>query len=179
MHDKVGGIDTVQSSCTKCHAYDALPEGTEVLVAGAALAKKDGCFGCHTSKEVAPGGGILCPALTGLGSKTEGLWASQHSFQFVQNRLHEEEYTSKFEWLFQHFVDAKKITPAIPEIGQAETAMPDFEMSDTEAAILTTYVESFHDPVVENIPSDWIAHSKGKYSIIAKDFALPASPPAK
>src|ERR1019366_10716889 len=45
--EKIGGVDLVQSSCTKCHSYDQLPEGTEILVAGKALFDKYGCIGCH------------------------------------------------------------------------------------------------------------------------------------
>ncbi len=66
-------------------------------------------------------------------------------------------------------MNAKKVVPAIPELKQAETLMPNFEMNDTNANLMTMFVQSFKDPAVENIPGQWIAKGKGKYSVVIKD----------
>jgi hypothetical protein len=47
--------------------------------------------------------------------------------------------------------------------------MPNFEMTDTNARLLTQFVMSFRDPNVENIPGQWMAKGKGKYSVVIKE----------
>ena len=169
MHEKVGGVDMIESSCTKCHNHDALPEGSEQLVAGKALWDKYGCVGCHKAAEIGAKIGEMCPELTGLGSKTESQFSNTHSFAHVEDRKGDGDFTTKFEWLFQHFINAHKVTPALPALKQELTKMPDFEMTDTNARLLTMFVMSFHDPAVENIPGQWMAKGKGKYSVVIQD----------
>ncbi len=168
MHEKIGGVDFVYSSCAKCHGLDALPEGTELLVAGRKLWDKYGCFGCHTIKGMDNADGISCPDLTGIGSKTESQFSNTHSFAHVDDRHGDGHFTTKFEWLYQHFLDPAKITPGDPHTGTPPTAMPNLQMTETNARIMTLFVMSLKDQAAENLPSHWISKSKGKYSIIKK-----------
>jgi hypothetical protein len=164
MHETIGGIAMIQSSCTKCHAHDALPEGTEGLVAARAIMKKNGCLGCHTADQLLmPGslGGTQCPNLTDIGSKTESEFANTHIFAEVEDRLKDGHFTTKYEWLFQHFLNPQKVTPG--------TAMPNFHLNETEANLLTALVMSLKDPARENIPSQWLAKGKGKYTVKLKE----------
>ncbi|MES2201930.1 MAG: hypothetical protein V4498_06750 [candidate division FCPU426 bacterium] len=169
MKEKIGGVDFVESSCTKCHAYDALPEGTEVLVAGRALVQKYGCMGCHSSKELGQTIGIMCPDLTGIGSKTESQFANTHLFEHLEDHSTDGHYITKYEWLYQHFLDPQKITPIDPKAPPGTGVMPNFHMTETNARILTAFVMSLRDPAVENIPSNWIAKGKGSYTVVTKD----------
>jgi hypothetical protein len=168
MHEKIGGVDFVQASCTKCHAYDQLPEGTEVLVAGKALFDHYGCVGCHTVKEIGATIGQQCPELTGIGSKTESQFSNTHLFDHVKDRKGDGEFTTKFEWLYQHFLNPLAVTPGDKKTGMAPTVMPNFHMTETNARILTAFVMSMRDAAAENIPSNWIAKGPGKYSIVIK-----------
>jgi hypothetical protein len=165
MHKKRGAVNFIQASCTKCHSYDQLPEGTEQLVAGRALFDKYGCVGCHMAKVIAPEGGNQCPELTGMGSKTESQFSNTHIFTHVE-RISEHEYTTKYQWLYQHFMDPPKITPADPITGVEVTKMPNFQLTTTEAKLLTLFVMSFRDAAVDNIPNQFVAKGPGKYTIL-------------
>ena len=164
MQKKRGGIDFTQVTCTRCHEPSALPEGTELLLAGNALFEKYGCMGCHKVGRISPDGGTQGPELSGLGSKTESLFANTHSFEHVKAVDHYE-HTTKFQWLYQHFLDPIGVTPDNPHTPDFDgTVMPNFQMSQTEAKVLSVWVQSFRDAAVENIPSQWIAKGPGKYS---------------
>jgi hypothetical protein len=166
MHKQRGGVSFIQASCTKCHTPDQLPEGTEQLVAGRALWDKYGCVGCHMVQVIQPDGGNQCPELTGMGTKTESQFSNTHKFHAVEKVDHYE-YTTKYQWLYQHFLNPQKITPDDPHTPENDqTVMPNFQLSDAEAKLLTLFVSSFRDPAVENIPSQWMAKSAGKYSIV-------------
>jgi hypothetical protein len=169
MHEKLGGVDMIQSSCTKCHSHDALPAGTEQLMAGKALWDKYGCVGCHKAHEIGATIGELGPDLTGIGSKTESEFSNTHHYDHVKDRLKDGHFTTKFEWLYQHFLDPEKVVPAIPELKQAQTLMPNFQMTETNAKLLTQFVMSFRAPEVEKVPGQWLAKGKGKYSVHIKD----------
>lgn len=168
MHERLGGIDMVQSSCTKCHSHDALPEGAELIVAGRKLWDKYGCMGCHKAAPLNEVVGELCPELTGIGSKAESEFANTHIFAHVEDRHGDGHFTTKFEWLYQHFLDPQKITPGDPHQNMPPTTMPNFQMSDSHAKILTLFVMSFRDQAKENIPASWLAKGKGKYSVVTK-----------
>jgi hypothetical protein len=169
MKEKIGGVNFVEASCTKCHSYDQLPEGTEILVAGKALFDKYGCIGCHTVKAINAKIGEQCPVLDGMGTKTESLFANTHLFQHVEDRLKDGEFTTKYEWLYQHFLDPQKITPVDPHLDPPAPMMPNFHMTETNARILTAFVMSLRDPAAENIPGNWVAKGPGKYSVMIKD----------
>lgn len=169
MHEKLGGIDMIQSSCTKCHTHNALPDGAEQLMAGKALWDKYGCIGCHKAQEIGATIGELGPELTGIGSQSESQFSNKHSYDHVEDRDGHGHFTTKFEWLYQHFLNPEKVVPAIPELKQAQTLMPNFQMTETHARLLTQFVTSFRDPHVENIPGQWMAKGKGKYSVVIKD----------
>jgi hypothetical protein len=164
MFEQRGGISFTQASCTKCHAPDKLPEGTEELVAGRALWDKNGCKTCHTVQRIQPDGGTQCPELTGMGSKTESEFSNTHSYQHVE-AVSEEEHTTKYQWLYQHFLDPAKVTPGNPHTNEAPTIMPNFRLTTTEAKLLTLWVSSFRDPAKENMPSQWIATGPGRYDV--------------
>ncbi len=167
MHKKRGGVNFIQASCTKCHAYDQLPEGTEQLVAGRALWDKYGCVGCHMVKVIQADGGNQGPELTGTGSKAESTFSNTHVFAHVE-KIDHYEYTTKYQWLYQHFIDPQKIAPDDPhttDFNEA-TVMPNFQLSDTEGKLLTLFVSSFRDPAVDNMPNAWMAREPGKYTIL-------------
>ena len=165
MKIRRGAVNFIQSSCVKCHSYDQLPEGTEQLVAGRALFDKYGCIGCHAAKVIAPDGGNQCPDLTGMGSKTESQFSNTHRFAHVE-KITEYEHTTKYQWLYQHFMDPQKITPADKVTGDLATVMPNFQLTETEAKLLTLFVSSIRDPAVDNIPNQYVAKGPGKYSIL-------------
>lgn len=165
MFEQRGGISFTQASCTKCHAPDKLPEGTEVIVAGRALWDKEGCKTCHTVQVIQPDGGKIGPELTGLGSKTESEFANTHVFQYL-TPVSEVEHTTKYQWLYQHFKNPIGVTPDNPHTPEFDgTVMTNFHLTDTEAKVLTLWVSSFRDPAKENIPSQWIATSPGRYDV--------------
>ncbi len=165
MKERRGAVSFIQASCVKCHAYDQLPEGTEEIVAGRALFDKYGCVGCHMVKVVAPEGGNQCPELSGMGSKTESQFDNTHIFSHVE-KITEYQYTTKYQWLYQHFMNPGKVTPEDKVTGAVATTMPNFQLSPTEANLLVLFVTSFRDPDVDNIPSQWMAKGPGKYSIL-------------
>jgi hypothetical protein len=165
MKARRGGVSFIQSSCVKCHAYDQLPEGTEQLVAGRALFDKYGCVGCHMVKVVAPEGGNQCPELSGMGSKSESQFQNTHFFNHI-DQISEYEFTTKYQWLYQHFMNPGKVTPEDKETGAVATTMPNFQLSPTEAKLLTLFVNSFRDPAMDNMPAQWVAKGPGKYSIL-------------
>jgi cytochrome c2 len=165
MYPRRGGVDFVQASCTKCHAPDKLPEGTEALVAGRALWDQHGCKTCHTVAVVEPNGGVQGPELTGLGSKTESEFSNTHSYEHVA-RISEYEHTTKYQWLYQHFKDPLAVTPDNPHTPEFDgTIMPNFHLNDTDAKLLTLWVQSFRDEAKENIPAKWIAKGPGRYDV--------------
>lgn len=166
MHKKRGGVDFIQASCTKCHAPDKLPEGTELLVSGRALFDKYGCIGCHKVQGVANDGGVQGPELTGMGSQSESLFSNKHNFDHVTPVTHYE-FTTKYQWLYQHFLDPLGVTPDNPHTPDFDgTVMPNFQMSETEAKVLTLFVQSFRDEAADNIPVQWLAKGPGKYSVV-------------
>ncbi len=162
---KRGGVDFVQASCTRCHDASALPQGTEIIVAGKALFDKYGCIGCHIIQRIAPDGGVQGPELTGLGSKSESLLSKTHSYQHIEKISHYE-YTTKYQWLYQHFIDPAKVTPGNPHTKEAPTLMPNFQMTPTEAKVLTAFIMALRDPAAENLPAVWMAKSQGRYSVV-------------
>ena len=151
--DKDDGI----VACWSCHGP----------VAGRALFDKYGCVGCHLVKVIAPEGGVQCPELTGMGSKSESQFSNTHLFGHVE-KIDHFEYTTKYQWLYQHFMNPQKITPGDPEHGVPATVMPNFQLSETEAKLLTLFVSSFRDPNVDNIAYAWIAKNPatGKYTVL-------------
>ena len=176
MHKQRGGVAFIQASCTKCHAPDQLPEGAEQLMAGRALWDKYGCVGCHMVQVIQPDGGNQCPELTGMGSKSESEFSNTHLFQHVE-RISEHEYTTKYQWLYQHFMDPQKITPGDPPAIPA-TVMPNFQLTETEAKLLTLWVSSFRDAAKDNIPAQWVSRQPGKYDV-TKPAGAKAKPKAK
>lgn len=160
-----GGVDMVEASCTKCHAPDKLPAGTEELVAGRALWDMHGCKTCHTVAVIQPNAGVQGPELTGMGSKSESEFSNTHSYAEVK-KVSDYEYTTKFQWLYQHFLNPIGITPDNPHTPDFDgTIMPNFHLSHTEAKILAVWVESFRVADKENIPSQWIAKGPGRYDV--------------
>lgn len=165
MHKQKGGVAFIQSSCTKCHAADQLPEGAEQLMAGRALWDQNGCKACHMVQVIQPDGGNVGPELTGIGTKTESEFANTHSFEHVE-KVSEHDYTTKYQWLYQHFLDPQKVTPDNPFTPENDqTVMTNFHMTETEAKLLTQFVSSFRDPAKENIPGQWISRQAGKYDV--------------
>jgi cytochrome c2 len=165
MFEQRGGISFTQASCTKCHAPDKLPEGTEAMLTGRAIWDLHGCQTCHLVARIQPDGGNQGPELTGLGSLTESEFSNKHSYEFVE-AVSAHEHTTKYQWLYQHFLDPQKIVPDNPHTPDFDgTIMPNFRLTDTEAKLLTLFVESFREPAKENIPGQWIATSPGRYDI--------------
>ena len=102
-------------------------------------------------KVIAPDGGNQCPELTGMGSKTESEFSNTHSYQHVE-AVSEEEHTTKYQWLYQHFKNPIGVTPDNPHTPEFDgTVMTNFHMTDAEARILTLWVSSFRDPAKENM----------------------------
>ncbi|MFQ5648857.1 MAG: c-type cytochrome [bacterium] len=140
-------LDYVQSSCGKCHlaVFDRQQTlaGAEVLIRGRAIFYREGCFGCHSVRDV---GGSVGPDLTDHGSKTK----HEYSFKNI-----EDEHTVQ-NWLLEHFLNPQKVS------GSSE--MPPIELSADEMDALITFTMALYQPEFASsyYSLDPIAEFKGR-----------------
>ncbi len=161
-------IRYIESSCAKCHDSKMLQEnGYEKLVKGEKLFSERGCLGCHKLDGV---GGVLGKALDGIGSQPKHYFSLKHI----------EGDKTTYAWLFEHFMDPRKIVP--------ESDMR-VVLTEEEAELLTTYALTIRNDEAPKIyrriahysekPMDGEAlykkyciacHSDGRYSIYDEIF---------
>ena len=120
----------IVGACATCHQDVSRLPGAQRLVQARALFKEKGCIGCHTLH----GSGML------VGPELEESWtksADQVDFRYVRGQR------TIPNWLFEHFKDPQQVVPGYPALGIPESAMPNYELTDEEAHLLTALVLSF------------------------------------
>ena len=122
--------ELIAGSCTSCHQNVKGLKGAEPLVQAMALFQEKGCIGCHTLH----GKGMLVgPELAETWTKTE----DQVDFKYVQGSK------TVANWIHEHFKNPQAVVPGYPAIGVPESSMPNYELTDEEARLLTALVFSF------------------------------------
>ncbi len=118
----------VQSTCTRCHSADS-PVMMPAFVRGRDLFRGRGCRGCH---QLRGKGGLLGPALDGLGEASVSV-----KMPIPKNR---HELVGKFEG----DVNLAYIYEAVltPKAQPAETLMFDYKLSEAQAIDLVVYLKS-------------------------------------
>ena len=120
----------VVGTCSTCHANFSHLKGAEPIVRALALFKEKGCIGCHTLH----GSGML------VGPELEETWLKsedQVDFRYVRGEH------SVSNWIFEHFKNPQATVPGYPALGVPESPMPNYELTDEEAHLLTTLVLHF------------------------------------
>jgi mono/diheme cytochrome c family protein len=119
----------IQSNCGRCHLAifeENLPvTGTEKLMQGLKIFRREGCLGCHKVREV---GGTIGPDLTDQGSKSK----TAYNFAFMSDTL------TVPAWLTRHFRDPQTISPGSP--------MLRFNLAEQEMEALVTLMLGLFKP---------------------------------
>ena len=145
----------VQASCYKCHGdVDQIAQHVPKLTQGMALFKQLGCVGCHAVNGF---GQTVSVDLSDVGDKPLQLL----DFTFVETEGGEGEGHAQLkDWIGQHFLDPRKITPGFRKDelppGEEEvfpTFMPNYGLSDDEAQALTTYMLGL---TAESLPAKYV-----------------------
>lgn len=117
-------------ACATCHQNIPQMKGGERLVQARLLFDEKGCIGCH----MLHGSGMLVgPELDETWDKSE----DQFDFKYVQGER------SVGHWVFEHFKNPQAVVPGYPAIEIPESPMPNYELTDNEAHLLTALVLSF------------------------------------
>lgn len=132
--------DLTISTCATCHGNALQLPGTERLAKAQALVQEKGCLGCH---QLNGWGNQIGPELSETGNK--GL--DQLDFRHVKGPH------TVSNWIHEHFKNPQAITPADPAVGIPESAMPNYDLTDEEARMLTALVLNYGSQVEnENHP---------------------------
>jgi mono/diheme cytochrome c family protein len=119
----------IQSNCGRCHLAvfeENLPvAGTEKLLQGLKIFRREGCLGCHKVREV---GGTIGPDLTDQGSKSK----AAYNFSFMSDTL------TVPGWLTRHFRYPQTISPG--------SQMHRFDLPESEIEALVTLVLGLFKP---------------------------------
>lgn len=122
--------ELVVGTCTTCHENVDNLKGAEPLVQAMELFKEKGCIGCHNLH----GKGML------VGPELAETWrkgADQFDFRYVRG----EKTTA--QWIREHFEDPQRVVPGYPALGIPESPMPNYELTEEEAKLLTALTLSF------------------------------------
>ncbi len=120
----------VAGTCATCHGNFAKLKGAEPIGRALELFKEKGCIGCHTLH----GSGML------VGPELEETWLKsedQMDFKYIQGEH------SVANWIFEHFKDPQATVPGYPALGVPESSMPNYELTDEEAHLLTALTLHF------------------------------------
>lgn len=121
----------IQGSCGKCHKDNMNLPGMEMLKKGGLLYRELGCIGCHSVEGV---GGNISVDLGDIADKPK------EELDFT----HLEGEKTVANWLYEHFKNPQKVTPARPDVGVPyPSPMPDDNLSDEDARALTTLMLSY------------------------------------
>ncbi len=128
-NESIYSLEYIQSSCGKCHLaifQKNLPiVGTEKLLRGLEIFRREGCLGCHKVRKV---GGTIGPDLTDQGNKIK----ESYSFTHVEGK-----HTIP-NWLKMHFINPEKVSPG--------SQMLKFDLQRAELDALTTFTLGLFKP---------------------------------
>ncbi len=144
--------DLVQASCRQCHGdLSKVSAHVPLLSEGKGLFQAKGCYGCHAVKDV---GQTVSVDLTEVGSKSYLLLEAD--FEMMEpphDRIH---------WLMAKLDNPRHLNPGVrPEQlppGEEEvfpSAMPNFNLSDSELKALTVYLLSLK---AGDLPASFVTH---------------------
>lgn len=120
----------IQGSCGKCHE-DTNKKGMEYLERGKRLFNEYGCIGCHS---VDGWGGNISVDIGEIADKPK----EEFDFNYVDGEK------TVANWLFEHFKDPQKVTPARPDVDVPyASAMPNNNLSDEDAKALTALMLAY------------------------------------
>jgi mono/diheme cytochrome c family protein len=144
----------IQASCGKCHSDTDQPQ-MGILREGKGLFNKSGCIGCHA---VNGWGGNISVDIGEIGDKV----IEELDFTHVEGRH------TVANWLYEHFLNPQKITPARPDLGVPyPSAMPNHSFRESEAAALTALMLSWTSEK-KTIPVEYYVSEKPKPSLVYK-----------
>ncbi len=135
IKESIYSLEYIQSSCGKCHLaifQKNLPiAGTEKLLRGLGIFRREGCLGCHKVRKV---GGTIGPDLTDQGNKIK----EAYSFTRVEGE------PTIPNWLKMHFINPDKVSPG--------SQMLAFDLQPAELDALTTFTLGLFKP---DLPLDY------------------------
>ncbi len=112
----------LQMKCNECHRYERETKGADVINRAKQLVQEKGCRACHT---INGRGGVIGPDLTAVGDKSP----EQYDYSRISG------VKSAFAWHIAHLQNPKALV--------ADTVMPNFGFSSSDAQALTLLVLSW------------------------------------
>jgi cytochrome c2 len=117
----------MQMHCNACHRYDRETPGADVIDLAKRLVREKGCRACHV---INGAGGAIGPDLTRVGDKEP----AQYDYARLAGKK------TVFAWQVAHLRDPRSVT--------AETVMPNFGLTASEAQALAILVMSWKGAAV-------------------------------
>jgi len=115
-------LTLIHMNCNRCHRYEPVTKGADVINLGKALVRTKGCRACHV---VDGRGGFVGPDLTWVGDKAP----EQYDFSRLEGRR------AVFAWHLAHLKDPRSVVQ--------DSAMPNFHLSARECQALSILVLSW------------------------------------